>query len=330
MQPVIQHAIGGTKLQLPFSQADRIPFGSLASAFQEGDLLIVSARGGGQAINAASNHGLTIKDVAVYASGGDAIDVNNSSNVTLEQVTIEPRPGTTRRVGGVAGGIALNDLGGNNAVRQCVISHACDDSIAGHVNTSKYQENDNLNLVIIGNRITNSFLARGIAFTSVTGVHIAQNTIMGTQQAGIMLGGQTYELEPQAVTDAQITHNTLTSTNIGPAGVGSAMLGAIEVMYYDAKGQAVSTHFNDRIYVNNNTITTTLRSGFWIGNVDRGAVKDNTVSDYGLCGGDLGPNDHLNNGLEHCAPQLFQQETVGWYNQNVSGVQAAPPHCLPI
>jgi hypothetical protein len=104
------------------------------------------------------------------------------------------------------------------------------------------------------------------------------------------------------VRDAQITHNTLTSTNIGPSGVGPDMLGAIEVMYY-GNNAAVNTPVNSRVYVNNNTINTTLRTGIWI-------------------------DDHIPNGLNQCAPQLFRQETVGWYNQNFSGVVAAPQNCL--
>ena len=333
MQPDIQYAIGGTQLMMSYvGQTNRIYFGSFAAAlFQPDDLLIVTARGGNPAINATSSHKLTIKDVTVYTSGGDGIDVDSSNDVTIEQVTIEPKPGTSREVSVVAGGIALNDLKWNNTVRQCTITRACDDSISGHVRPSDYPIKD-LNLIIVGNRITSSLLARGIGFTSVTGVHITQNTIIGTQQAGIMLGGATYELEPQPVTDAQITHNTLTFTNIGPAGVGKDMLGAIEVMYYDEKGQAVNTSLNQRIYVNNNTITTTLRSGIWIGNVTEGAVKDNTIFGWGVCSDlpnrGLGNDYHLNNGLEPCACTLFLQSTVGWYNTQFVGVDAASSDCL--
>jgi hypothetical protein len=325
-QTAIQYAISGAKVTLPSSQADRILFGSLASAFQPGDLLIVSARGGGPAIYAVNNAGITVKDVAIYASAGPAIEVKNSSGVTIEQVVIEPKPGTTRRIGVVAGGIELNNLLGNNAVRQCTIIRALDDSIAGYVNPSAYSDS-NLNVVLIGNTIKNSFLARGIAFKSVTGVHITENTILGTQQAGILLVGQNEGSEGEPVRDAQITHNTLTSTNIGPSGVGPDMLGAIEVMYY-GNNAAVNTPVNSRVYVNNNTINTTLRTGIWIGNVDQGAVKENVVWDYGLSGGSLGSDDHIPNGLKQCAPQLFRQETVGWYNQNFSGVVAAPQNCL--
>jgi hypothetical protein len=327
-QTAIQYAIGGAKVTLPSSQADRISFQTnIASAFQPGDLLIVSARGGGPAIYAVNNTGIMVKNVKIYASAGPAIQANNSSDVTIEQVVIEPKPGTTRRIGVVAGGIKLTNLLGNNAVRQCTIIGALDDSISGYVNPSAYNSDTNLNLVLIGNTIKNSFLARGIAFTSVTGVHITENTILGTQQAGILRAGQNEGSKAEPVIHAQITHNTLTSTNIGPAGVGPGMLGAIEVMYY-ANNAAVNTPVNSLVYVNNNTISTTLRTGIWIGNVDQGAVKENVLWDYGRSGGSLGSDDHLPNGLKQCAPQLFKQETVGWYNQNFSGVVAAPQNCL--
>ena len=334
MQPDIQYAIGGTQLMMSYvGQTNRLYFGSLAAAFQPDDLLIVTARGGNPAIDATSSHALTIKDVTVYTSGGDGIDVDSSTDVTIEQVTIEPKPGTSREVSVVAGGIALNDLKWNNAVRQCTITRACDDSISGHVRPSDYPI-QNLNLIIVGNRITSSLLARGIGFTSVTDTHITQNTIIGTQQAGIMLGGagSNSGLAEQPVTNVLITDNTLRNTNVGPAGVGKAMLGAIEVMYYDVNGQAVSTALNGQVYVHGNTIYATLRAGIWIGNVTVGAVKDNAIFGWGVCkdlsNRGLGQDYHLNNGLEPCACMLFLWATVGWYNQQVVGVDAASSGCL--
>ena len=42
----------------------------------------------------------------------------------------------------------------------------------------------------------------------------------------------------------------------------------------------------------------------------------------------LGTDNHLNNGLSKCASQLFQQELVGWFDHDVSGVTAVSPECL--
>jgi hypothetical protein len=333
-QTAIQYAISGTQLPSsvwPIAQADRVPLGSLAAAFQPGDIMIVTARGNNPAINVENNTGLAIRDVTIYTAGAVGLDVDSSTGAIIERVTIEPKPGTTRRVSVVAGGIALNHLGADNTVLNCAISYACDDSIAGQVNPSTYGEK--LNLTISGNRITNSFLARGIGFTSVVGANITQNTIIGTRQAGIMLGGAASDVGPanQPVAYVVITENTLKDTNLDPTDVGSAMLGAIEVMYYtnDAVGYPPSgTTYNAEVYVYNNTIYTTARAGIWIGNVTTGAAKDNAVFDYGLIPWSPGPGDHLPNAVRPCAKTLFKQQMVGWFNRQFVGVDPVAPDCL--
>ena len=221
--------------------------------------------------------------------------------MTVDRVVIEPRPHTSRLADVAAGGIELNALGVNNAVQQSVIIGAQDDSIAGYV-PSNYTGNPPDNLVVVGNTIENSFLARGIAFTSVIGAHITQNTIYGTQQAGIYLGGANESDQMQPVSGVQVTNNTLTNTIIGPSGVGFDMLGAIEVMYYQ-NGQAVSIFPNNQVFINNNIIDTTLRSAIWVGNVDGGAVKQNTVNNYGLSGGSLGAAHCVVPGSPKCGIQ---------------------------
>jgi Right handed beta helix region len=335
-QTAIQYAIGGTKLPpsvWPIAQADRVPLGSLAAAFQPGDIMIVTARGNNPAINVENNTGLAIRDVTIYTSGAVGLDLNSSTGAIIERVTIAPKPGTTRRVSVVAGGIALNLLGADNTVLNCAISYACDDSIAGQANPSTYQPGEKLNLTVSGNRITNSFLARGIGFTSVVGANITQNTIIGTQQAGIMLGGAASTVGPanQPVAYVLITGNTLKDTNLGPVGVGADMLGAIEVMYYTNDAVGYPPHgqtYNAEVYVTNNTIYTTSRAGLWIGNVTTGAAQDNAFYDWGRTPWSPGPGDHVPNAVRPCAPALFQQETVGWFNRQFVGVVPVAPACL--
>ena len=312
---------------------DRIPFSAFKPVLSDneihpGDVMIVAARGGGPAIFVVNGQQVTIKNATIYTSAGPGIEANTSSDVDIEHVTIEPRPQTTRLAGVAAGGVELNDMGANNAVRQSTIIRAQDDSIAGHV-SSTYTGSPPDNLVVVGNTIENSFLARGIAFTSVVGAHITQNTVSGTQQAGIYVGGLASGNVAQPVSNILITNNTLTNADIGPTGVNPEMLGAIEVMYYyGPNGQAIATSPNSEVFTSNNTIDGTLRSAIWIGNVAKGAVNQNTVSNFDLSNGSLGNDHHLNNGLEKCASALFRTGLVGWFNQGVGNVTAAPQDCL--
>src|SRR5882757_1259037 len=105
------------------------------------------------------------------------------------------------------------------------------------------------------------------------------------------------------------------------------MLGAIEVMYYADK-KAQDTPFNKGIFVNNNTVTDTQRTGIWFGNVVGGAVKDNNLSGWGQSGGSLGTNTHLPDETQACASDLFKQGIVGWFNQGITGgILSVPQDC---
>jgi hypothetical protein len=331
-QTAIRYAVGGDKLTIPSSQADRIPLSSFATPLQAGailpgDILIVSARGGGPAIFVEGSQQVTIDGVTIYTSAGPAIEANASNNVSIDHLLVEPRPGTGRLADVAAGGVELNDMGCDNAVRQSVIIRAQDDSIAGNVSTPCGGSSPN-KLIVVGNKIMNSYLARGIAFTSVVGANVTQNTILGTQQAGIYFGGVSSSSSELPTSNIQITNNALTDTNMGPAGVGAHMLGAIEVMYYDNSGQAVTDSPNSNVFISNNTISTTMRSAIWMGNVNVGAVNQNTVSAFALSGGSLGYDSHLNNGLKPFASCLFKNEMVGWYDEKVGGVIAASASCI--
>jgi hypothetical protein len=182
----INYAVSGAKLIIPLSQVDRLPFTAFTPVLSDneihpGDVMIVAARGGGPAIFIVNGQQVTIKNVTIYTSAGPGIEADTSSDVDIDHLTIEPRPQTTRLADVAAGGVELNDMGANIAVRHSTIIRAQDDSIAGHV-SSTYAGFPPDNLVVVGNTIENSYLARGIAFTSVAGAHITQNTVSGTQR----------------------------------------------------------------------------------------------------------------------------------------------------
>ena len=123
-------------------------------------------------------------------------------------------------------------------------------------------------VVVAHNRIANSYLARGIAFSGVAGIEITGNTITNTQQAGIFLGTAPPQYGP--VNGALIADNTLTATNMGMSGVGTDMLSAIEVMAFGSNGNVFGGQPSRKLFINRNTITTTERTGIWVGNVADG------------------------------------------------------------
>ena len=90
-------------------------------------------------------------------------------------------------------------------------------------------------MIVKGNYIFNSYLARGIAFAGATVASAcAGNHVIGTQQAGILLdvnlaAGKTQTTSNGPVNNVLITSNHLYSTNMGMSGVGQAMLGAIQM-----------------------------------------------------------------------------------------------------
>jgi parallel beta-helix repeat protein len=181
---------------------------------------------------------------------------------------------------------------------------------AGQFNTANY-------VTVESNQISNSYLARGIAFSGVGGIRISDNTITNTQQAGIYLGTSLPENGP--VNDALVAGNQLRSTNMGMSGVGTGMLGAIEIMSFAMVGQAISEQPSQKIFISGNTISKTKRTGIWIANVRSGDVEQNTIEGTGQAQENLGIEPHLNFGIEPYAKQAFQQEAFGWCNKNVSG-----------
>ena len=172
-------------------------------------------------------------------------------------------------------------------------------------------------MTVENNKISNSYLARGIAFSGIGAIRIDNNTITNTQQAGIYLGSALPANGP--VDGAEIAGNQLTATNMGMSGVGTGMLGAIEVMSFSMGRQTISRQPSQKVFISNNKISQTQRAGIWIANAQSGSVDQNDITGYNQAHGNLGNTPHLNFGLESYAKKAFQQEVLGWCTANVSG-----------
>ncbi|HYZ73670.1 MAG TPA: right-handed parallel beta-helix repeat-containing protein, partial [Chthoniobacterales bacterium] len=103
-----------------------------ANLIEPGDTFEVEARGGGPAIWIQSCSSIQLQRLSIYSSGGVGIITNYSPDVSIQNVKIIPRPETSRLVSTNAGGIAVNQTGGNNTIQNCRISGTQDDCISGN------------------------------------------------------------------------------------------------------------------------------------------------------------------------------------------------------
>lgn len=103
---------------------------SVLAAYQPGDTIVVTARGGEAPIMIAGGDGNVIRDVDVYSSGAIGVHLDTVSNATVDHVRVMPRPGTDRLIGTNADGIHLSYALANNTVTNCYVSRSIDDAIA--------------------------------------------------------------------------------------------------------------------------------------------------------------------------------------------------------
>lgn len=177
------------------------------------------------------------------------------------------------------------------------------------------------NVIIRGNTVANSYLARGIAFAGVSGLEITDNDVNGTQQAGILVDANLATKEGATTSNGPanntvITNNRLLSTNMGMSGVGPAMLGAIQIMGYSLH----TKQLNQRAVVEGNTVGGTQRSGIWIGNVYGLSAANNSIMGFHAAGGDLGEGPHLNDGLLPYVHTGFSKAMLAWCVANPPGI----------
>lgn len=100
------------------------------ATIEPGDTLVLELRAGIGAIFASTSTGLTVQNVAVYASGFIGVFTSYGSGITVDHVQVIPRPGTDRMISTNADGIHLGYAGANNAITNNTVKRGCDDAIA--------------------------------------------------------------------------------------------------------------------------------------------------------------------------------------------------------
>ena len=120
--------IGGSALQVAASDSPWTQPSVLAT-YQPGDTIVMTGKGGESPILVAGGNGVTLSNIAVYASGALAVHFDTSGNSVIDGVRVIPRPGTDRLISSNADGIHISYALVNNQIRNCFVSRTLDDGI---------------------------------------------------------------------------------------------------------------------------------------------------------------------------------------------------------
>jgi hypothetical protein len=107
----------------PWSQAATL------STLLPGDTIVVTERGGSPPVITANSDSITISNGIVYGSGAIAVLLGSTSNSTVDNVQVVPRPGFDL-ISSNADGIHLSISGPNNHIKNCFVTRTVDDALA--------------------------------------------------------------------------------------------------------------------------------------------------------------------------------------------------------
>jgi Viral BACON domain len=124
-----------TLLLAPFSNntlavQDNAPWGQSATlnTLKAGDTAVVTTRGGGPPLLVWECNGITLSHIWFYGSPTWAIQLFQTSNSTVDHVSVVPRP-VTGLIGSDADGIHFVPTGPNNHIRNCTVKATMDDAL---------------------------------------------------------------------------------------------------------------------------------------------------------------------------------------------------------
>jgi hypothetical protein len=160
-------------------------------------------------------------------------------------------------------------------------------------------------LIIDSNDISSNRLARGIALSGQTGVTISNNRLSEIQEAGILFGSNYGESKGThstygPVSNVSILNNHLYRTNIGTSPIGITMLAAIQILTISWNNGPASEEADENIYILDNKIEDTPRTGIWVMNTGSGEISNNEIGHWGYHPA-IPPHSHI--------PSRFQVTT---------------------
>jgi hypothetical protein len=103
---------------------------SVLSTYQPGDVIVVTLRDGQSTIEVDGGDSVLVTGVDIYSSGTLGLQMNATTDSTVTNVRVMPRPGTDRLISTNADGIQLSYIQANNQVLNCYIDRTMDDGIS--------------------------------------------------------------------------------------------------------------------------------------------------------------------------------------------------------
>ncbi len=103
---------------------------SILSTYQPGDIIVVTLRDGESTIEVSGGDSILITGIDIYSSGTLGLHLNGTTDSTVTNVRVLPRPGTNRLISTNADGIQLSYIQANNQVLNCFVSRTMDDGIS--------------------------------------------------------------------------------------------------------------------------------------------------------------------------------------------------------
>jgi hypothetical protein len=290
--------------------------------------------------------GATDDSIAGYASGYGVVTTPVSTNqfTLLGKSNLAVKPYSTQislldgqtglPLGGGQTGESFSVTGYDTTTYQMTVNPGLTPSQQSALPGSRVLNQPNylqgLGLNVNHNIVMKSYLARGIAFTGISGGRFRNNIVIGTQQAGLYVGmslpckASQPNCASGSVQDIDITSNSLIDTNLGLTGINGTMLGTLEVSAINAAGTLLpqqTAQPNHKIAIANNLVYRTMRAGVWVGSITGGVVAaNNMLADTSLGTGSappynsgLGTTPHLPTGLScQQAQTAFTYPVFGW------------------
>ncbi len=102
---------------------------NIIAGIRPGDVALIEARLGGNAILASGLTSSALRNIKIYA-GGSGVRFLRCTSSLLEHIEVMPRPGTDRLMSTCADGIQPQQLGVNNTIRLCRSIRTGDDGIS--------------------------------------------------------------------------------------------------------------------------------------------------------------------------------------------------------
>jgi len=120
--PISGNTIALTQDNTPWTQSATL------STLQTGDTLVIALRGGGGAISVRDSDNVMLQNITVLGANNSAVDLHATSNSTVDNVRVMPRPGTGL-LGSNADGIFFEAIRQNNHIKNSYVARTLDDAI---------------------------------------------------------------------------------------------------------------------------------------------------------------------------------------------------------